>query len=145
MLISTFAHSKKIPQKPRDIKDGLRDLYVAKNWEELFAIANDDKFKIDLKRDTQVVNEVIVSTMAELYDKADEAIKAGDQEQSYVSYYRFLNIVRSLVETEVYDKNADFYDNAIGLAKVNEAAIKMEQLTNSLQERYSAQVGIAIL
>ncbi|XP_046856973.1 ubiquitin carboxyl-terminal hydrolase 8-like isoform X2 [Xenia sp. Carnegie-2017] len=77
-----------------------------------------------------------INSADKVYKKAMEHEKMGDEENSFVLYMRFFNIIQEVRKTKKYQQDKGFYNSIIGRATFEIALEKAEKLSNSLEKRY---------
>lgn len=68
--------------------------------------------------------------------KAKDESLGGDEEQAYILYMRFLDVVKEIRKSKSYKKGKAEFDSLLPPRKLKEALDRAEVLSESLRERY---------
>lgn len=68
--------------------------------------------------------------------KARDEVLAGDEEQAYVLYMRFVDVFQSVRNSKAYRTEKKELDKLVSPAKASKALGEAERLSKNLKERY---------
>ena len=105
-----------------------RKLYMAKNMEELNALA---EVKID------VVNpRTLAQSALKMHQRASVGYTDQDEELAYVFFMRYWKLVTSIKRTADFKSNPQYYKDLLGTNNMKDSMAKAETLSGSLIHRY---------
>lgn len=78
-----------------------------------------------------------------MFAEAEKAGLGGDEELSYLYYFRYIDAISTAQKKEDYKKEKKFYDTLISLKKFKRAIEELEKLSESLQRRYKLKKDAA--
>ena len=68
--------------------------------------------------------------------KAKDESLAGDEEQAYILYMRFVDLVKAVIASKEYKRSKKEFDKLLPSKRISEALTNAENLSASLKERY---------
>ena len=71
--------------------------------------------------------------------KAKDESLSGDDEQAYILYMRFVDVVKEIRSSKTYKKDKRELDSLLPPRKVVEAIGQAESLSESLKKRYASK------
>lgn len=77
----------------------------------------------------------LCSSAQKLFEKAGREKTEGDEEQSYVDFMKYLEVVTYVQRTDEYLKDRPFYSKLLGVSNSIKAIDQAELLQKSLLER----------
>ncbi|CAB4028670.1 Hypothetical predicted protein, partial [Paramuricea clavata] len=77
-----------------------------------------------------------INSAEKVYKKAVDDDVIGDEENAFVLYMRFFNIMQEVTKTTKYQADKKYYSSIIGRTALNKAIERAEKLSESLRERY---------
>lgn len=79
--------------------------------------------------------------------KAKDEVLAGDEEQAYVLYMRFIDVFQSIRKSKTYRTDKKELDKLLSPSKASKALDEAEKLSKSLKERFvsSSCLMLAVL
>lgn len=79
-----------------------------------------------------------------MYAEAEKAGIGGDEELSYLYYFRYIDAISTAQKKEDYKREKQFFDALISLKKFKRAIEALEKLSDSLQRRYKLKKDAAV-
>ncbi|XP_077997082.1 ubiquitin carboxyl-terminal hydrolase 8-like [Glandiceps talaboti] len=74
---------------------------------------------------------------SKVFKAAEDELKNGDDEKSYLYYMKYLNIVTQVNKTKEYKADKKFFDSLLGKSHLVKAITKAEELSSTLGQRYA--------
>ena len=108
----------------------VRPLHMAKSLEELNKKITHDKMK-------QAAPKLLCKTAEKIFLKARDAkLQDRDEEQAYVLFMRFLDVVSCIRKSREYKSSKREFDKLLPTARFTQALDEAEELAKHLEERY---------
>lgn len=76
--------------------------------------------------------------------KAKDESLGGDEEQAYILYMRFVDVVKEIQSSKTYKRDKKELDSLLPVRKVMEALDEAEALSESLKKRYASKINLQV-
>ncbi|KAJ7393971.1 Ubiquitin carboxyl-terminal hydrolase 8 [Desmophyllum pertusum] len=116
---------------PSPGKKTLKDLHLASNVGELNKLADPG-----LPVDRNANPSPYIKSADKVYLRAQGDDLEGDEENAYVYYMRYFNIICLIKKSNKYTGNKKYFDNLLGKTKIIKSIERAEALQGSLHKRY---------
>lgn len=105
----------------------LKPLYIATSWDDLLS-------KCDSRKTSQSQENQVIKSINSTFKEAIESFNKGDEERSYILFYRTAEIYKRLKKSKTTDMK--YLDAMFPPKNFKDIIEKMEQLSASLSRRY---------
>lgn len=116
---------------PSSEKRTLKALHLASNVGDLNKLAD-----LGYPADKNANPATYVKSADKVFLKAESHYLDGEEEDAYVFFMRYFNIICLIKKTNKYTQQKKFYDDMLGRAKIKKSIERAEALQRSLEKRY---------